>query len=202
MSQRPGLNAPVIVKAAARLADASGFDQVTLATLAEDLGVRTPSLYNHVDGLPGLKKGLAVHAVKELTARLTQAAIGKASDDAVMSILFAYREFANERPGLYEAAVRAADPEDSELQTATKELVDVMVKVLAPYNLNDDNAIHAIRALRSIAHGFISLEAAGLFKGRLRHRPLDPAESYKLMIEVFLLGFHSRRSLVRDTKAE
>jgi AcrR family transcriptional regulator len=169
---------------------------LTLAAIAEKLGVRTPSLYNHIDGLQGLKREMAVYAVRELTAKITQAAIGKSGDDAIVSILLAYREFAQERPGLYESAIRTNDSDDTELQAATLDLVSVMIKVLAPYNLTEDNAIHAIRTLRSIAHGFISLEATGLFKGRLRARPLDPAESYRIMIEVFLIGFHGKRNAV------
>ncbi len=194
MTTRPGLNAPVIVSAAADLADETGFDQLTLAALAEKLGVRVPSLYNHIGGLPGLKKELAVHAVKELTAKFAQAAIGKSADDAVRAILFAYRDMAKERPGLYDAAFRANDTEDKELQAATRDLVEVIRKVLAPYNLDKDTEIHVIRAIRSITHGFVSLEVAGLFKGHLLGRPLDPSESYRLIIEAFLRGFHSMRN--------
>jgi len=195
VTTRPGLNATVIVSAAADLADDKGLDQLTLASLAANLGVRTPSLYNHIGGLPGLKKELAVHAVKELTAEFGQAAIGKSADDAVRAILFAYRDMAKERPGLYDAAIRVNYTEDEKLQAATRDLIEVILKVLVPYNLDEDTEIHVIRAIRSIAHGFVSLEVAGLFKGRLLGRPLDPSESYRLLVEAFLRGFHSMRNI-------
>ncbi len=46
-----------------------------MAALAQKMGVRTSSLYNHVDGLPGLRRQLALRGVQELTARLTRTAV-------------------------------------------------------------------------------------------------------------------------------
>src|SRR5215472_13481724 len=61
MPGRAGLDTATVVRAAAELADASGLDSLTLAGLAEHLGVRVPSLYNHVEGLPGLRRSLALY---------------------------------------------------------------------------------------------------------------------------------------------
>ncbi|MGI8712393.1 MAG: TetR family transcriptional regulator, partial [Solirubrobacteraceae bacterium] len=52
---RAGLDAEAVVTAAARLADAEGLECLTLARLAQRLGVRSPSLYAHVDGLEELR---------------------------------------------------------------------------------------------------------------------------------------------------
>ena len=51
--------------------------------MAERLGVRTQSLYSHVDGLDGLRRELALHAVRELGAVLTDAAMGRAGAEAM-----------------------------------------------------------------------------------------------------------------------
>ena len=53
MSPRAGLDKAVVVEAAAELINAEGIEELTLSRLAERLGVRTPSLYNHVMGCPG-----------------------------------------------------------------------------------------------------------------------------------------------------
>src|SRR5919108_4531499 len=66
MSHRVGLDQATVVEAAARLVDEEGIDQLTLGRLAERLGVRTPSLYNHVAGLPGLKRDLARYCLRDL----------------------------------------------------------------------------------------------------------------------------------------
>lgn len=55
MSPRAGLDTQTLVLAAAELADEYGMEGVTLALLAAKLGVRSPSLYNHVNGLKELR---------------------------------------------------------------------------------------------------------------------------------------------------
>ena len=186
---RAGLDRAAVVGAAAALADEEGLDELTLAKLAERLGVRTPSLYNHIDGLPGLRRDIHLLGARELAARLGRAAIGKAGDEAVLALGQAYRAFVKERPGLYAATLRASrlsDPTDAELAVGEQEDVDIVVAVLAPYGLRGDDAIHAVRALRSVAHGFASLEASGGF-GLV----LDTDESFRRLLTMFTTGLHA-----------
>src|SRR5262249_62364379 len=91
---RPGLDEAMVLRAAAELVDAEGWEALSLARLAETLGVRTPSLYNHVAGLEGVRHGLAVLGVSELRDRMARAAIGKSGAEALMAIAEAYRRFA------------------------------------------------------------------------------------------------------------
>ena len=49
--------------------------------------------------------------------------------------------------------------------------IQVIADVLAAYQLEGDDAIDAIRAFRSILHGFVSLETAGGFALKRRHQP-------------------------------
>ena len=98
---------------AERLADEGGLAQLTLAALALRLGVRQPSLYKHIDGLPGLRRSIAVRAKLELTDVLGSAAVGRSRDDAVVALADAYRAWALAHPGRYQAAQRAPDPDDA-----------------------------------------------------------------------------------------
>src|SRR5579864_8016152 len=66
MAHRAGLDQTGVIDAAARLIDEEGLEQLSLGRLAERLGVRTPSLYNHVAGLPGLKRDLALYCLRDL----------------------------------------------------------------------------------------------------------------------------------------
>ena len=72
MPHRMGLDRAAVVEAAAKLVDEKGIDQLSLGVLAERLGIRTPSLYNHVAGLPGLKRDLTLYSLEELYDRLTR----------------------------------------------------------------------------------------------------------------------------------
>src|SRR5215831_90674 len=101
MSHRVGLDKANVVEAAAKLVDEEGLDRLSLGRLAERLGVRTPSLYNHVAGLPGLKHDLALYCLREVFDRLTRATIGKSRAEAIVAIANTYRAYARETPGRY-----------------------------------------------------------------------------------------------------
>src|SRR5437763_16803841 len=75
MSHRVGLDQATVVEAAAKLVDEEGIEQLTLGRLAERLGIRTPSVYNHVAGLPGLKRDLALYCSRGLLGRLLRPTI-------------------------------------------------------------------------------------------------------------------------------
>lgn len=183
---RAGLDQQIILQATVEIADTNGLDEVTLATLAQKLGIRTPSLYNHVDGLPGLRKKLAIYGMNQLTDSLTRAAIGKSKDDAVRAIAKAYVAFVREHPGLYEATHRSHDMQDVEVRKAADGPVDLVIRVLHAYGLGDEAAIHTVRGLRSLLHGFASIEQQGGFD-----MSLDLDVSFHLLVDTFLAGIHS-----------
>jgi AcrR family transcriptional regulator len=187
MSPRAGLDAAVILQATVEIADTHGYEGVTLAMLAQKLGVRSPSLYNHVNGLPGLRSKLAVYAVKQLTEKLASAVADRTGDEAVRALADAYVAFARSHPGIYEATLRAPDPQDGDLEQAAGMLVDLVVHALRGYGLEEEAAIHTVRGLRSLLHGFVSLERVGGFG-----IPLKLDDSLHMLIETFLAGIHAR----------
>lgn len=183
MARSVGIDRKQVIEAAAELADAHGLDRLTLAQVAARLGVRLPSLYNHVNGLPGLRRELALLSARQMLERISRAAIGKASDAAVIAIGQAYRRYVLEHPGSYAAIVRAPAPDDLELQQVSQAIIEVILAVLEPYSLNEEAAIHAVRGLRSIAHGFATLELAGGFG-----MPLDCEESFLRLLRAYVTG--------------
>jgi hypothetical protein len=91
--------------------------------------------------------------------------------------------FARKHPGIYEATLLAPDPEDVDVQQAGEKIVDLSVRILQAYHLEGESALHAVRGLRSILHGFSSLEQKGGFK-----IALDLDESLMVIIKAFLAG--------------
>ena len=179
----PGLDTERVLQAAGALVDEEGWEQLTLTRLAERLNIRTPSLYNHVASLEQLRRDLGLMAAREMLARMAQATQGKSRSDAIYGIANAYRAYAQEHPGQYAATLRAPDPEDAEFQAVARETIDLMVGVLKPFSIAGDMALHVVRALRSLAHGFVSLELLGGFG-----LPLDLDWSYRSMLTVFIEG--------------
>ncbi len=160
---RAGLSRARVVDEAAELADEVGLEGLTLAALAERLGVRQPSLYKHLDSLAGLRRSISLKAKGELGDVLLRAAVGRSGADAITVMAGAYREWALEHPARYTAAQWIAGPEDEEDTAASLGAIQVISDVLTAYELRGDDAIDAIRAFRSTLHGFVSLEAAGSF---------------------------------------
>ncbi len=190
MPHRAGLDRASVVEEAARLLTEEGIEQLSLGRLAERLGVRTPSLYNHVAGLTGLKHDLALYCSRELLGRLTRATIGKSRREAIFALANAFRDYAREAPARYALTLGSPDPDDQELQDVARQNVDIARAVLAPYKLGEDEVIHAIRSLRSIVHGFISLEIAGGFG-----MPVDLNASFQWLISMFVNGLEEQSSV-------
>ncbi len=186
---RGQLDRAAILERAARLADRDGLHALTLTALAGELGIRPPSLYNHVASLEELRQALAVRALLELDATLSRAALGKAGTKAVVTLGEAYRTYAHAHPGLYAAISATSSLATSELQAARTALLDTVGVVLHPFDLvTKKEALHAMRAFYSLVHGFVSLEAAGGFA-----LPVDPATSFRWMLTHFSVGLEGSR---------
>jgi AcrR family transcriptional regulator len=183
---RAGLDQQIVLQAAAEIVDQHGWETLTLALLAQKLGIRTPSLYNHVNGLPGLRHKLAIHGLRLLKEALTTAAIGRSGDTAIRAMSEAYLAFARRHPGLYEATQRAQDWQDPEIRQTAAAVIDPVIRVLHAYGLEGDAAIHTVRGFRSLLHGFASIEQQGGFG-----MALDLDDSFRMLVDIFISGIHS-----------
>jgi AcrR family transcriptional regulator len=160
---RAGLDRTTIIDRAAELLDQSGADGLSLAAVAASLGVKTPSLYKHIDGMPGLQRGVTLRAKADIGQAIGQAAIGRSRDEAVTEMCVAYRTWALAHPGQYALTVRAPAGDDEKDAAASSAVIDVIYAVLAGYGLRDDDAVHATRFFRAALHGFVALETGGAF---------------------------------------
>ncbi|TDQ45421.1 TetR/AcrR family transcriptional regulator [Actinorugispora endophytica] len=175
-----------VVEEAARLSDEAGYAQLTLATVAKRLGVATPSLYKHVDGLEGLRSELRTRSARELGDVLGRAVLGRSGPDALRAMARAYRRYALEHPGRYAALQRAPEPGDGEGLAAAASTVEVIVAALRGFDLPEDSVVDAIRTLRSALHGFVDLESQGGFG-----MPQDIEHSFEVMVEGFVRVFRT-----------
>jgi AcrR family transcriptional regulator len=174
-----------VVAEAGDLADAGS---LSLAALAERLGVKVPSLYKHVGGLDDLHRRLALAGLADLAAGLGAATVGRSGRDALRACADAWRAYAKEHPGRYAAIQRAPDPADTELAGAAERLAGLVYAVLRGYGLDTDGTVHATRAVRSALHGFVTLEATGGFA-----LAQDPDESFAVLVDLLDAGLSRRR---------
>jgi AcrR family transcriptional regulator len=184
---RAGLSTVTVTDAAMAIVDRDGPDGLTLAAVAAQSGVATPSLYKHVASLAELKTLVGLRVLEDMTAQFTARVLGHSGDDAVWALMHAYRAYALAHPHRY--AAMPPDPlHDPLLKDAGARLLEVLLAVLRAYGLRHSAAIHAARRLRVIAHGFASLEAAGGFG-----LPEDLDQTYDQLISMYLHGLHKEK---------
>lgn len=173
-----------MVQTAVEMADKLGDSRaVSLAAVARALNVRTPSLYNHVNGADDLQYGMALYATRQLIDRIQEASGGLVGREALTATATAYRQFAQQHPGIYPLVAKAPDAEQAELARLAGTLLQFLLLILASLGLEGENALHAVRGLRAILHGFVSLEAADGFKFEL-----DREESFRRLVRTYIEG--------------
>ncbi|GAQ18157.1 transcriptional regulator [Oceanobacillus picturae] len=183
MSPRPGLNKQKLVEAAIELANQGGMEAVTMHALAKKLEVRPPSLYNHIKSLEDLRQQLASVAIFELYNDMEKVAQGKEALEAISAISKAYIAFAHKQPGLYEATLIKSDSSILAVKETGDKIVQLFKKVLAVYHLDEKETIHHIRGLRSILHGFATLEQKSGFG-----IPININESLEYVLHTYFNG--------------
>ena len=172
-----------ILERAAKRVDLTGRNDITIGELADDLGVQPSALYNHIDGLDGLKYELAVHSTDAVANHLLDAAVATSGADAVRALAHAYRQFADQHPGQYASQLLPPAAPDDSLATAQQRIVDVFVRVLSSTGVDGDDAVHAARTVRSAIHGFVALESIDAFTS-----PVDRATSFDHLVEFLVAG--------------
>lgn len=162
---RSGLTPVAVTEAGAALVDEVGFASLSMGLLAERLGVRTPSLYKHVANQADLAHRIAVLAANELADAIRDATQGRAGSDALVAGAQAMRTFVKDHAGRYAAgnAARVTGPDDP-LVPAVQRLFVSWGAMLRGYRLDPAQEIHALRMIRSILHGFATVEADGGFQ--------------------------------------
>ncbi|HJZ35553.1 MAG TPA: TetR-like C-terminal domain-containing protein [Solirubrobacterales bacterium] len=181
------LDEAAVVAAAARLADAEGLEAATLSRIAAELGVRPPSLYNHVESHAALMRAVSLDTYEEFGDALRDAAVGRAREDAIRAMAGAYRDYATEHPGRYATTVRAPARDDKEAQDLSMRGLAPIVAVLAGWGIEGDEATHLVRVIRSALHGFVSLEQGGGFG-----IPLQIDESFDLLVDSLVAAIEAQ----------
>lgn len=182
---RTRLDKEIILDVAAKMADDDGIANITLKSLAEKLGVKSPSLYKHINGLDELNKELMLYGWKLLEKEMLKAAVGKAKDDAVIALGYAYRNFAALHRGLFEAMQwYNMYQTDAHLQ-ATEGLVSILFQVLDAYDLSEEQKVHIVRMLRGFLQGFSAIESHNGFGN-----PLSIEDTFDFSLRVIINGIH------------
>src|SRR3954453_19355691 len=114
MGSRLGLDRRAVVTAAIGVVDRDGMAGLTMTRLAEELGIRLPSLYAHVRGQLDLRRELWMWAVADLGDRLRDSGMGPSGEDALFAFATELRDYARRHPGRYQLTLDPPVPFDEE----------------------------------------------------------------------------------------
>ena len=170
MAARPPRSARLsrdsIVNAALTFLDREGWDALTINALANQLGTKGPSLYNHVHSLDDLRRTVRMRVVGDIIDMLTTVGRGRTPDGAVTVMASAYRSYAHHHPGRYSAFTRMPlGGDDPEFTEATHAAAAPVIAVLSAYGLDNEAAFYAALEFWSAMHGFVLLEMTGVMNG-------------------------------------
>jgi AcrR family transcriptional regulator len=138
-----------IIDTARALLEAIGPEGMTMRRLADELGIRAPSLYKHIDGRQGLELALVETGLDE-TGLALHVAVQGANADAVADLLGTYRAMGLANPELYRLITASSFPRSQLLPGLEAWAGEPFYSAVGEP--------HLAQALWSFAHGTLILE--------------------------------------------
>ena len=186
MAARRGVTRDRVVHTALEVLDEVGnIDAVRPSMVAARLGIRSQSLYAHVDGVNGLRRMLALQSLAELADAVTGAAVGRSGPDAVDAVVRAHLGFALAWPGRFSAAIHPPG-DDPDLLVAVERVGRPVQTVLEMLGLDADERVHWTRLQLSLVWGFATLWR----DGRLTLAP-DPESTVDHLVAALVARLES-----------
>jgi TetR/AcrR family transcriptional regulator, tetracycline repressor protein len=141
-----------IVDAAVTIVDAGGYEEMSIRSLAADLGVAPMSLYRHIRD----KDDLLDVVVSRLLARVWRPAVGEDDwQEWIVEAAASMRQFLVSQPAALHVYLR-----HPVVSPAAVERMDAMMGVLRRAGLDEQAARSAYGALHTFTIGFAALEAS------------------------------------------
>ncbi len=175
-----------IIEISAKLVNKVGLDNLSLKMIAEELNIKSPSLYNYFSGLKDIKKNLMFYGWEQLEDKMIDSAVGVSGYEALKNMCYASYDYAINNIGIFEAMLWYNKYDDEKTIKVTKRLYELMFKVASTLNISEKNTRHIIRTMRSFLEGFVLLIKNNSFGNAI---PID--ESFDISIEILINGIKS-----------
>lgn len=195
--KRAGIDKETIIRSAAQLVNQAGMEQITMKMLADKLGIKPPSLYNHIKGLEDLKKQLMIFGWTQAKEKLLLSLAGVSGYDAIKAMCYAFYDYATENTGLFEVMLWYNKFQNEEAAEATAELLAVIFKVTRSLDIPDNYCFHLIRTFRGFLEGFFLLVNNGSFG-----HPLPITDSFEISVNILIAGIKELAHEWRDSESE
>ena len=182
VTPRKRLDREAVLAAAEALVDRDGWANLTMTALANELGVKVPSLYNHIPNLEALRGELQLRTLRDIGALLNRRAMGRTGETAMRALAESFRRFATEHPGRYDLAMRAPVDRDA-FAAASVHAGAALAAVIRSYGIDDTSFEMQLSAFAAL-HGVLVLEHADFFPPGI-----DVDRVFELVLDALLAQF-------------
>lgn len=185
---RTGLSKEEIVEKAAMLANEKGLSYLSITTLAEYLGIKKPSLYNHIKTIEDMHRNLMIYGWKEVSDEIVKGIDFSDEKKNLAEYGRRFYRFAVDNPGVFEAMLWYNKYKDTELEEATEGVYAFFFEQTDRMNIGREKANHLLRTYRAFLEGFIMLVIHNAFGN-----PISIKESFDISLNVLIQGMEQYR---------
>lgn len=152
-----------VIAAARRLVERHGPTALSMQGVADEVGVKAPSLYKRFADRAALLVAVQRVIFADLGRRLDAAATPHDAAVALTAMAHAYRRFARSRPHAYALMFATELPHDLAGDEARRSAAQPVLTTLSRW-LGPEAALPTARVFTAFVHGFVSMELAGAFR--------------------------------------
>lgn len=176
-----------VIKIASDMADRNGLHNVSLKAIAENLGIRTPSLYNHIGSLDELLREIAHSGMRTMNEKMIRAVIGKTGDSALKLVAVEYLNYMIEHPGVYEIIQWASWNGTEETAIIFNDYLSLLKTLICSCGFNPDKTTEILNMVTGMLHGYTTLQLRYAFSN-----PDKVRKELSEAIDTLLLGANQK----------
>ena len=123
------INDQLIVETAAHISNKIGLDHLSLKMIAEELNLKSPSLYNHIRSLDEIKQRLMVYGWKQLEEKMLDSAVGVSGYEALKNMCYAFYDYATNNKGVFTAMLWYNKYQNKVMLDSTERIFSIVYKI-------------------------------------------------------------------------
>lgn len=182
---RTGLSREEILQKSIQLANEKGLAFLSVTTLSENLGIKKPSLYYHVQTVEEVIQWIMIYGWQYVSTEIVAKAEVADPETSMKNYARLFYEFAKKNSGVFEAMLWYNKYGNDELKNATEGLYEFFFKQTEKMGISEEYANHLLRTFRAFLEGFILLESHNSFGN-----PVSVEESFEISLQVLIEGMN------------
>lgn len=184
-----GLTREKVIEKAGELANEEGLNAVTITNLANYLGIKKPSLYNHIKDQDDIYSEIMKYGWEYISNEICPNILSEDAKEAITELSNEIYKYAVENPGVFEAMLWYNSYKNEKINIAMEGVYHFFFSQTDKLGIEREVANHLLRTYRSMVEGFLLLVIHDSFGN-----PASMEESFRISIELFTRGLDLYRT--------